>query len=1346
MPNKMSKKLLAFICSLALIFASWPLGVWAAEEDEDSGNIIYHMQKDPGIALADEDSSFVYTDHLMNSGGGPKIVSYNGGKSIHVADRTDNWNGVDIRLNSLNLEPGVEYTFTVTGHVYGTTPPPGSELVFLNPNAFGRFGSYQPLTTQPMIEDDFTIQYKTTFTAADIAALKGDSYFRTQTNDMAKNVPFYVDDIIITKAVPTVIYDLQKDPGISGAVDGSAFSGTDYLTNSGGGTRSIVSYNGGKSIYLTNREADYFAVDIKLSALGLSPNMEYTFTVSGHIDEDVGVPSGSLIVLSNPNPFGPYGQYQWLVNSPIVNGEFTLEYRAVFTASAVAGIKGDSYFRIQTSSEASTLPFYIDNITITEMPSAEEPIDPEWDLTLDSLYETYKNDFLLGNIASPSQVDDDEFVEMFKHHYNVVTAENHMKPEALSQTKGVYTFENADKLVDWALANGIKVHGHVLIWHSQTAAWLNRTATGQPLTRAEAKENLEDYIENVAGHFQGKLISWDVVNEAFADGVSFNGNWKDSLRKNSPWYLAYANGANEAAGESGADYIYDAFVQARLVDPDATLYYNDYNEEAPSKRDAIAAMVEDLNAKWANDPRNTDPDRLLIEGIGMQSHFFTDSLSLENVENAIKRYIETGAVVTVSELDIPYGNYSNFESRTTPLTHQEEVIQAQKYAQLFQIYKKYADSIERVTIWGIADPYSWRAAGYPLLFDRQHAAKEAYYAVIDPDGYLADNPPLPPPVLPEASAMRGTPTIDGEADAIWNIAPKINVNKRPDGQAVDGASAVVRTLWDDEYLYVYAEIADPELNSDSPNPWEQDSIEVFMSETVHRSSEYRDGDGQYRVTYEGNESFRSDSMGEGFESAAKIVDGGYVVEMKIPFRVIEPKVGTVISFDVQINDAAKDRGRLLTTWSDPKANGYNTTENWGELTLTEPGRGPSPAPYVPGLPVEPSIEVKDGNVILTPSVQVKDGVASTSIPDSALDRAFEQANANAEGKKLVTIEVPPQTDATSYEIELPLANLTSSDDTVISIKTEQGTVDLPGDMFADSDTDSADKITIRISEASTDKLGANLRAQIGDRPVISIEAVLGGKVVEWNNPNAPVTVSVPYTPTAEEMANPDAIVIWYIDGQGRATVVKNSRYDAASGMVIFTTTHFSDFAVVFNYKTFTDLANVPWAKQAIDAMAARGIISGTSATSFSPGTAIKRADFVKLLVNLLELEDTGESVQAFDDVSSSASYADAVNIARQHGIVRGKGNNLFGPNDTITRQDMMVMVMRAVTAAGMELTASGSLSRFSDASLVSDYARDSAAALVSAGIVNGTGSKLNPQGTLTRAEAAVILYRLWSRI
>lgn len=152
--------------------------------------------------------------------------------------------------------------------------------------------------------------------------------------------------------------------------------------------------------------------------------------------------------------------------------------------------------------------WYIDNIVITR---------PEWDLTLPSLAETYKDSFLFGNVISPNQMDADT-TAMYKHHYNVVTAENNMKPMYLTSGKGQYDFSGADPIVEWAQENGILLHGHTLVWHSQSANWLTNNSDGTPVTRDEARENMEEFISNVAGYFAGKVISWDVVNEAFDGG------------------------------------------------------------------------------------------------------------------------------------------------------------------------------------------------------------------------------------------------------------------------------------------------------------------------------------------------------------------------------------------------------------------------------------------------------------------------------------------------------------------------------------------------------------------------------------------------------------------------------------------------------------------------------------------------------------------------------------------------------------------------------------------------------------------------------------------------------------
>ena len=362
---------------------------------------------------------------------------------------------------------------------------------------------------------------------------------------------------------------------------------------------------------------------------------------------------------------------------------------------------------------------------------------------LPALHEIYKNHFLIGNIFTAIYTYEssniaDQRSDLLKRHFNVLTAENVMKPLYMSYSKGNYNFTVADRMVKTISDAGIAVHGHALVWHSQSAAWLNTPGT----TRAEARANLEAYIKAVAGHYKGRVISWDVVNEAFRTNVdSMPSDWKTALRtgaggnEGSRWFAAYANGADASKGESGADYIYDAFVFARLADPGAILYYNDFNEEFRNKREAMAMMAEDLNKKWASDPRNTQPGRLLVEGLGMQAHYWTDQLDVKDVEDTIKRFITTGVEISITELDIPAGSWRGFKN----LTEAEEKKQAQLYAELFRVFKRYSDNIARVTIWGLEDSASWRKEGRPLLFSSDFTPKLAYFAVADPEGYLAGN-------------------------------------------------------------------------------------------------------------------------------------------------------------------------------------------------------------------------------------------------------------------------------------------------------------------------------------------------------------------------------------------------------------------------------------------------------------------------------------------------------------------------------------------------------------------------------------------------------------------------------
>jgi len=181
-------------------------------------------------------------------------------------------------------------------------------------------------------------------------------------------------------------------------------------------------------------------------------------------------------------------------------------------------------------------------------------------------------------------------------------------------------------------------------------------------------------------------------------------------------------------------------------------------------------------------------------------------------------------------------------------------------------------------------------------------------------------------------------------------------------------------------------------------------------------------------------------------------------------------------------------------------------------------------------------------------------------------------------------------------------------------------------------------------------------------------------------------------------------------------------------------------------KTFEDIANYPWAKEAIETLATLGIIKGTSETTFEPGKNITRADFITLLVRTLKL--TGEVVSNFDDVQQGLYYYEPIGIAKQLGIVQGVGDNKFNPTANITRQDLMVMVARALKLTN-KITTTGTfedIQTFNDASQVASYAIEGVATLIKEGIVQGTTDNLiNPHGNATRAETAVIVYRIYNK-
>ncbi|MGB8489789.1 MAG: endo-1,4-beta-xylanase, partial [Bacteroidales bacterium] len=298
--------------------------------------------------------------------------------------------------------------------------------------------------------------------------------------------------------------------------------------------------------------------------------------------------------------------------------------------------------------------------------------------------------FDIGVAIPASFIDNQDKVNLIKRHFNSITAENDMKWSSLQPTEGNFNFTNADKIVDFALSNGIKVRGHCLCWHNQVPSWIFRDEQATA-SKELVLQRLRTHITTVMTHFKGKVYAWDVVNEAIDDG--------GSIYRASQWYSI-----------CGEDFIFVAFEAARAADPDAKLYYNDYSAVDPAKRDKIYDLLAKLKAQD------------LVDGMGLQGHWNINYPSASLISDAINKYNSLGLDVQFTELDVSvYTSNNDPQSAYTDGLAQKQSV---AYGTYFDAFRTFKDAITGVTFWGLADDNTWLdnfpVAGrknYPLLFD-----------------------------------------------------------------------------------------------------------------------------------------------------------------------------------------------------------------------------------------------------------------------------------------------------------------------------------------------------------------------------------------------------------------------------------------------------------------------------------------------------------------------------------------------------------------------------------------------------------------------------------------------------
>jgi endo-1,4-beta-xylanase len=331
------------------------------------------------------------------------------------------------------------------------------------------------------------------------------------------------------------------------------------------------------------------------------------------------------------------------------------------------------------------------------------------------LKDYYKNYFPIGVAVNMSSLRGADSALILRE-FNSITPENDMKIGLIHPSENQYNWRNADAIVAFAQRHNLRVRGHNLVWHyeSQTPKWIFKDKDGKQASKELVLQRLKDHITTVVSRYKGKLYAWDVANEVISDKPG------EYLRP-SDWYKI-----------CGEDYIIKAYQWAHEADPNAQLFYNDYNEISAQKREKIYRLVKSL--KDAGVP---------INGIGMQAHWAINEPSREQLDSTIRRFAELGVKIQITELDISVypkehtARERRPEDANTTFSAERENAQMEKYKMCFELFRKYRKSISGVTFWNISDQYTWldnfpvqNRKDYPLLFDQNLKPKKAYWEVV----------------------------------------------------------------------------------------------------------------------------------------------------------------------------------------------------------------------------------------------------------------------------------------------------------------------------------------------------------------------------------------------------------------------------------------------------------------------------------------------------------------------------------------------------------------------------------------------------------------------------------------
>jgi endo-1,4-beta-xylanase len=328
------------------------------------------------------------------------------------------------------------------------------------------------------------------------------------------------------------------------------------------------------------------------------------------------------------------------------------------------------------------------------------------------LKDYFQNYFPIGVAVSPQSLAGDE-AKLILKQFNSLTPENVMKPGSIHPAEDHYNWTGADEIVNFGQKHHLKVRGHTLCWHQQIGDWFFKDGDGNTVTKEKLLQRLKEHITSVVSRYKGNVYAWDVVNEAISDDST-------QFLRDSPWFNI-----------CGEDFIEKAFTYAHEADPDAQLFYNEYNAERPEKRERIYRLLKRLVGK-----------KVPIYGVGLQGHWSVFEPSEVDLRNAIEKFSSLGLKIQITELDVSIYKWEKLYRERRPddrdlFTPELEQMQVEKYNMVFKVFRENKNVITGVTFWNISDKHSWLDTypvmgrkNYPLLFDQHLEPKRAFWEIV----------------------------------------------------------------------------------------------------------------------------------------------------------------------------------------------------------------------------------------------------------------------------------------------------------------------------------------------------------------------------------------------------------------------------------------------------------------------------------------------------------------------------------------------------------------------------------------------------------------------------------------